>query len=482
MPESDPALLLVEDDAQVSASLRRILALDGYRIDTAETLAETLDRDNWSDYFALILDRKLPDGNSDEILPQLRRLAPNARLLVVTAYSDIEGTIAALRNGVADYFLKPIDADLLRAKLKRIIESQRANQLLRESEERQHRIIESALDAIVVMDSDGSITEWNPRAATMFGWPADEVIGKPLAETVIPERFREAHHMALEAYFATGEGKMLNERMELTAMRYDGGEFPIEVSIVPLTVQDGTVFCGFVKDITYRKRAEQNERLAAMGQVLSAIAHESRNALQRIQAGVEMLRLDLEDNPDLLRELERIEKANDNLTKLYDELREYAAPLNLNRQTYDLREIWLQAWANLGHVRQDRQTRFRDETNGLDLHFRVDEFRIEQVFRNLMENSLAACGDPAEIEIICHDAQHDGAPAVCVYVRDNGPGLTNEEKNRIFEPFFTTKSKGTGLGMAIAQRIIEAHQGNIAVGAGQHSGAEFIITLPREEE
>jgi signal transduction histidine kinase len=99
-----------------------------------------------------------------------------------------------------------------------------------------------------------------------------------------------------------------------------------------------------------------------------------------------------------------------------------------------------------------------------------------------MENSLAACGDPAEIEIICHDAQHDGAPAVCVYVRDNGPGLTNEEKNRIFEPFFTTKSKGTGLGMAIAQRIIEAHQGNIAVGAGQHSGAEFIITLPREEE
>jgi hypothetical protein len=481
MPDSDLALLLVEDDPQVSASLRRILALDGYRVDTAETLAETLDRDNWSDYFALILDRKLPDGNSDEILPQLRHLAPNARILVVTAYSDIEGTIAALRNGVADYFLKPVDADLLRTTLKRIIDSRRAKQLLQESEERQRRIIESAIEAIVVMDTDGTITEWNPRAATIFGWSADKVIGKPLAETIIPERFREAHRKGLEAYFASGEEKLPNERRELTAMRRDGGEFPIEVSIVPLTVRDGTVFCGFVEDITNRKRAKQNERLAAMGQVLSAIAHESRNALQRIQAGVEMLRMDLEDNPDVLPDLNRIEKASDNLTKLYDELREYAAPLNLDRQTYDLREIWQQAWANLGHVRQDRQTELRDQTNGLDLHFRVDEFRIEQVFRNLMENSLAASSDRAEIDIICHDTQHEGAPAVCVCVRDNGPGLTNEQKNRVFEPFFTTKSKGTGLGMAIAQRIMEAHQGNIAVGVGQHNGAEFIITLPREE-
>ena len=115
------------------------------------------------------------------------------------------------------------------------------------------------------------------------------------------------------------------------------------------------------------------------------------------------------------------------------------------------------------------------------MHFRVDEFRIEQVFRNLMENSLAACSNRAEIDIVCKDVQYEGAPAVCIYVRDNGPGLTDEQKTHLFEPFFTTKSGGTGLGMAIAQRIIEAHEGNIAVGNGPHGGAEFVITLPRED-
>jgi signal transduction histidine kinase len=101
------------------------------------------------------------------------------------------------------------------------------------------------------------------------------------------------------------------------------------------------------------------------------------------------------------------------------------------------------------------------------------------VFRNILENALAACRDPVEIDVICSASVHNGQPALRVAVRDNGPGLSLEQRQRIFEPFFTTKTKGTGLGMAIARRIVEAHGGQIAVG-DPGRGAEIVITLPRE--
>jgi signal transduction histidine kinase len=116
----------------------------------------------------------------------------------------------------------------------------------------------------------------------------------------------------------------------------------------------------------------------------------------------------------------------------------------------------------------------------MDLACWVDQFRLEQVFRNILENSLAACADPVRIEITCSAAEIEGRPAVRVAVRDNGPGLTPEQKQRIFEPFFTTKTKGTGLGMAIARRIIEVHGGQIAVESSPGQGATLIVTLPRE--
>jgi hypothetical protein len=102
-----------------------------------------------------------------------------------------------------------------------------------------------------------------------------------------------------------------------------------------------------------------------------------------------------------------------------------------------------------------------------------------QVFRNLLENSLAACSDPVDIEIICKESVHDDQTSIDVTVRDNGPGFGPDQRERAFSPFFTTKPKGTGLGMAIAQRIVEAHGGSIAVGGDEGFGAEIHISLQR---
>ncbi|GAA4465176.1 PAS domain S-box protein [Novipirellula rosea] len=243
---------------------------------------------------------------------------------------------------------------------------------------------------------------------------------------------------------------------------------------------------GFVSDVTdlhnARERLVQSERLAAMGQMISAVAHESRNALQRIQNGVDMLGFEFDETSESRKDLNRITQAKEDLLRLFEELRSYAAPIHLESSPASLSNIWRQAWSNLKVSRRQRDAQLVEETGELDLTCNVDAFRVEQVFRNLFENALAACSDPMWITVSCAVADINGAPAVCVSVRDNGPGLTDELKMRIFEAFYTTKAKGTGLGMAIAERIIHAHRGTIAVGDDSNVGAEFLITLPRTSE
>ena len=117
---------VIDDDADTRANLRDILELDGYEIEMAGSVAETLNRNNWSEYSAIVLDRKLPDGSADELLPQLKQLAPEAAILIVTGHSDLQGAITAIRQGAADYITKPINPDLIRNRLAHVAEQKRA--------------------------------------------------------------------------------------------------------------------------------------------------------------------------------------------------------------------------------------------------------------------------------------------------------------------------------------------------------------------
>src|SRR5579864_206202 len=213
-----------------------------------------------------------------------------------------------------------------------------------------------------------------------------------------------------------------------------------------------------------REQALQNERLAAIGQMMTVLAHESGNALARMQLSLDGLANEVQQRPRALELIARIQNAQDYLQQLYQEVRNYAAPLKLERNRWNLSMIWRQAWDNLAMSRRGRDTMLSEEIGCPDLRCHVDQFRLEQVFRNIFENSLAACADPMKIQLRCTATEINGLAAFQVAVRDNGPGLSAEQKERIFDPFFTTKTKGTGLGMAIAKRIIEAHGGQISVG------------------
>ncbi len=120
----------------------------------------------------------------------------------------------------------------------------------------------------------------------------------------------------------------------------------------------------------------------------------------------------------------------------------------------------------------------RESGSEIDLSCNADWFAMGQVFRNVLENAITACREPGVVEICWQERDIDGKPALEVVIHDNGRGIAPADRDQVFDAFFTTTTKGTGLGMAIARRIVEAHGGQIVIGDSK-SGAEFIITLPR---
>ena len=197
-----------------------------------------------------------------------------------------------------------------------------------------------------------------------------------------------------------------------------------------------------------------------------------------MQACLEMLSLEVEDRSQALDYVRRIQKAQDYLSQLYDEVRNYAAPLQLEIQECDLRRLWGAAWADLELRRRGKEIEVIDRTDGADLTFRVDPFAFGQVFRNILDNAIAAVGEKGRISADCKT----GHSAVALTFSDSGPGLAPDQKERIFRPFYTTKTQGTGLGLAIVKRIVEAHGGRVAIGAGSLPGAAIVVTLPRGGE
>jgi len=474
MSKNEPLhVLVVEDDADTRQNLADVLELDEYQVDSAASAEELLRERDWSQISVVILDRKLPDGTAEELLPKLRKIAPHAAVIVATGYADVNGAISAIRNGAADYLIKPIQVDILRATIARIVERR---DLAREKERHQdalRAILETSPCMIVILRFDHRIVYFSPFAEKLTGYTAHDVFGQDFYKLFLPEE-----KMPLE--------DVLVRQHENEVRCHDGSFRSIVWNANQLHDYDGAVAVLAVGlDITERKRSEeralQAQRLAAIGETMTGLAHESRNALQRSTACLEMLALEVEDRPEALDLVCRIQRAQRDLQQLYEEVRQYAAPLKLNRAKTDLGRSWRETWADLATIREGRGLELIEEIAAADLTCCVDRFALGQVWRNILENAIHVSPAGGRITVICSDVNQEGLPALRIVFRDQGPGLTADQRKRIFEPFFTTKTKGTGLGMAIAQRIVHSHGGNIEVGTRSTSGAEIIVTIPRGE-
>lgn len=472
-------VLVVEDDAETCENLRDILELQHHHVTLRPSFSTALAIDDLGLFDVIILDRKLPDGMVEERLPRFREQAPDSDLIVVTGYADTRASIAALREGVTDYLIKPIDPKSLLQSLQHIGRRREVERALK----REHRFAEMVLNTaeaiILVLNKQGCIESFNPYLTELTGLTLEEVRDKDWFETFIPKRDREMIRKVFSrTILEIGSRRVLNPILTRTG---EEKEIRWSNSVIRNEAGEVTGVLSVGLDVTdlilAQRRAQQSDRLATIGQTMTGMAHESRNALQRIQNSVELLEDELGEGHEAMRYVNKIARASNDLRDLLEEVRAYAAPIRLELEALSLQAIWRGAWSNLDH-KLGRNAALIESSEGTGLPVvNADARRIEQVFRNLFDNAIEACGP--DLQVTVGHAADDGE--IVVRVRDNGPGMTPEVRARIFDAFFTTKPTGTGLGMAIVHRIIEAHDGSIRV-SDSEGGTEFEIRLPAAVE
>jgi two-component system, LuxR family, sensor kinase FixL len=357
----------------------------------------------------------------------------------------------------------------------------RERELERARGERRFRhLVESASCLIMILRPEHSLVYFNPFAEKVTGYKPDDVSAVPGGGVLgllggddanSGERIRtvlsEGESASYEAQVPVRNGPP--RWINWTLSRLDRGD-------------EGAAILAVGHDVTEQKRAAhellQANRLATIGEMYARLAHESRNALQRLRVCTEMLGDHVADNPAAAALVDRSQHAQEDLQRLLDEVRNFAAPMTLELSECRLPVLWREAWGLLQVQRKGRRAELVDDGCENVRPIRGDRFRLVQAFRNMLENSLAACEDPVNIVITCRDATLDGSSATEITLEDNGPGFDDAGVSRAFEPFFTTKSTGTGLGLAIVRRTVEAHGGQVAAGRGHEGGARISMTLP----
>ena len=351
----------------------------------------------------------------------------------------------------------------------------------REREARLEAILQKAADGIITLDDHGRIETLNLAALRLFGYRASQLVGQEIS-ILMPESYR-ARHSQLIQQCASGELPIPAPGREIIGLRSDGSCVPLELTISMVQLRHRKLFTAIVRDISERKRAAErillNERLAAIGEAMTGLIHEGRNALQRGQASVELLRLQLQDQPRAFELLERIQRSQNDLHRLYEDVRQYAQPIQIQPRACNVSTLLREAWDHLGLKTKNREIALYEHGYRGNLICHSDPFALRRVFVNLFENALDACPDPVEIDVVFENRTIDQKPFLAICIGDNGPGMSLHTLEHAFDPFYTTKTHGIGLGLSLSRRVLQAHGGDLLLVADRPRGVEFQLLLPR---
>jgi PAS domain S-box-containing protein len=441
-------------------------------------------------------------GKTDEDLSKLRKAAafhandPNVSRSgeVVAAFEEFATTDAGPRwreFPILDgdgriYATAHITTDLTDHKT---IEEQ-----LRLAQDRARLIFDSSLDAVITIDATDAITGWSKSAEDTFGWSCQEAVGKRMVDMIIPMQYREAHSLGLERFLATGEGAILNRRVEIAAVNRAGHEFPVELTVTAIRLETTWHFTAFVRDLTDKRRVEEalretrNEvtriaRLTAMGQLSASIAHEINQPLAAIAANADTCLYWLtREEPDLAKAraaAQRLGKDARRASAIITRIKALMNKTPVERVLLDINE----AVRDVLKLTQAELRKHRITTLA-ELHELVpwvngDRVQLQQVILNVVLNSIESMmlveDRPRTLSIRSRVLDNR---MVEVSFHDTGVGLDPAAMDRLFDAFFTTKHGGTGMGLAICRSIIEAHDGQISAAPGAPFGAVFQFSLP----
>ncbi|AKS47159.1 PAS/PAC sensor hybrid histidine kinase [Octadecabacter temperatus] len=363
--------------------------------------------------------------------------------------------------------------------------------------------VTASLDGIVTANSEGEIIDFNLSAEKVFGWSRSEMIGKTMEETFIPHHMRDAHHNGMRRYLETGKPRVVDAgRVELSALRKSGEEFPVELNITATEDEDGTKFIAYIRDISERKIAEQElvdardraeKTDKAKSQFLTLMSHEMRTPLNGIMGVLDLLKTTKlspaqERYADIA--LASSEILLEHTNEALDITRIETGNLKLAPQQFDLPEMVNGLVDVLEPLAREKNLDLNVELDDLIcIDFYGDSNRIRQILTNLIGNAIKFSGS-GEITVQVggiHGPEHS---SVKFKVSDTGPGIAPEHQEQVFDDFVALapsegrQSRGDGLGLAISRKIARRMDGDISLNSEVGIGSTFTLTVPlqRREE
>jgi PAS domain S-box-containing protein len=372
-----------------------------------------------------------------------------------------------------------------------ISERKRAEEALRTSEARKAAFFRTALDCIISIDHDGRVLEFNPAAERTFGYREDEVLGRELASLIIPPAMRDQHRQGLAHYLATGEGPVLNRRLEMTGVRSDGTELPVELTVTRVQLDGSPVFTAHLRDITERKQLENQLRqyIADLSEAdrrkdefLAMLAHELRNPLAAIGYSMHLLSA----SPDKLSLATEItQRQVRQLTHLIDDLLDVSRittnRIQLRKEAVDASVLVTRAIGSARPAIEERNHKLTVDIVNREMPLFADPTRIEQVIVNLLTNAAKYTPERGDISVRAYPENEHAV----IKVRDSGVGIPREMLPRVFElfmqvdPTIDRAAGGLGIGLTVVRHITEMHGGTVsAASEGLGKGSEFSVHLP----
>lgn len=357
----------------------------------------------------------------------------------------------------------------------------------------QDAIMDAFIEAIIVMDNEGRIERFNKAAENMFGYSAEEAIGRDIA-ILMPDPDSSNHARYIDRYLTTREARIIGIGRELTARRKDGTMFPMHLAVGEVGWRGTIRFIGLIRDLTDDKLAEERRlrqhtdmitasRLATMGEMAAAMAHEINQPLAAIatyaSAAERLLDVGPENVADVKNALASVKAQAHRAGEIIRKLRSFVKPEVASLKVKGLKAI-IEEIRSLAEL----DARANNILLSIDVASNMPEviadgLQIQQVILNLLRNGIDAMLDCDPEDRVLELHGYISSPEeVRVDVIDRGHGIPQSVRDSLFNPFFTTKSGGMGMGLAISQTIVKSHGGKLGFEDNPNGGTTFYVTLP----
>jgi len=366
-----------------------------------------------------------------------------------------------------------------------------AQMALVESEMHLRSVLDTVPDAMIVIDSQARILSFSATAERLFGYPADEMIGRNVS-MLMPSPHREQHDVHLQRYLATGERRVIGRGRTVVGLRKDGSTFPMELAVGEMASRDQHWFTGFARDLTEREETRQRlqsmqaelihmSRFTAMGEMASTLAHELNQPLTAVVSYLNGSRRLLmgTDNLQTLMIRDAIERAADQALRagqIIRRLRQFVARGETERRAESMAKLIEDASALALVGVKETGVRVGFALDPRPTFVLADKVQIHQVILNLMRNAIEAMQETSRRELTISTARRDD-DMVEISVTGTGPGIAAEIASQLFQPFVTTKPRGMGVGLSISRTIIESHGGHLRAERNPEGGTIFVFTL-----